>query len=131
MGLAARGRCGRWASRPMDRLAVDVKPPKRIRIGVHSYRVHHNRETVQRLKGEGRRGDSHPDQCAIAVDTDNPHSQAAETLFHEAMHCAWAQTALLSSDALEDHEEAVIASLSPVLVGMLRSNPKLVAYLTD
>lgn len=106
-----------------------VKPPRRIRIGPHTYKVTVNEGP--RLRGEGRRGDCNPDQCRVAIDPDLPHTMAADSLLHELTHCAWSQSALRGSDALDDHEEAIVQALAPLLLALLRSNPKLVAYLTD
>lgn len=110
-------------------MAAAVKPPESIVVGPHTYKV--RTDDALRLRGEGRRGDSHPDQGVISLDLEGPHTIAAETLLHEITHCAWSQTALPAVEALEDHEEPIVRALAPLLLDALRSNPKLIAYLTS
>lgn len=105
-------------------------PPTTIRIGPHDYEVRADADTGKLLRDEHNNGDSRPDQHLIRLDVERPHTGVAETLLHEAMHCAWNQTSMRASDNLNSHEEAIIGSLVPLLLGMLRHNPRLVAYLT-
>jgi hypothetical protein len=105
------------------------KPPAELELGPHRYRIDASDETGQLLHGEDARGDSRPDQLLIRLNLQIPHTSAAETLLHETLHAAWDQTSLgLVHD--DDAEEVVVKALAPLLLDLLRRNPKLVAYLT-
>lgn len=57
-----------------------------------------------------------------------------ETMLHEALHAIWNQTLLdkLYPDEEPDSPgEAIISTLAPRLLAVLRDNPQLVAYLTE
>lgn len=109
---------------------MNVTVPKQLVIGPHTYEVRTDDDTARSLREENRRGDSQCDRCLIRLDLDLPHSQIAETLLHETIHCAWAQTSLSEVDALRDHEEGIVRSLAPLLLHLLRANPTFVNYLT-
>jgi len=104
--------------------------PRRLKLGPHRFTIDSEPATGRLLRDEDARGDSRPDQLLIRIDTDRPHSAVAETLLHEALHCAWHLTSLRSYHD-SDAEEAVVAALSPLLLEMLQRNPKLVTYLLD
>lgn len=105
--------------------------PARIVIGPHLYRVLSDAATARQLRAENRQGDSSPDDGVIRVDPDRPRSLVAETLLHEALHCAWAQTSLAVTEGIDRHQEAVVSALAPILLGMLRApNPTLGGLLT-
>ena len=102
--------------------------PTTLRIGPHTYDIRHDPETAKRVRAAGHAGNSEAQQLLIQLDTDQPHTQLADTLIHESLHCMWNQTSLPAG--LSAEEEAVVLALSPLLLGMLRDNPELVAYLT-
>ena len=102
--------------------------PETIRIGPHTYEIRHDPETAKRVRAAGHAGNSEASQLLIQLDVDLPHTQLADTLLHEALHCMWNQTSLPAG--LSAEEEAVVLALSPLLLGVLRDNPELVAYLT-
>lgn len=104
--------------------------PTSVRIGPHAYTVRTDHDTGKLLHDEGSRGDSRPAVHLIRLDVDRPHTAIAETLLHEVLHCAWDQTSMRTSANLNDHEEAIITALAPLLLGALRDNPDLVEYLT-
>lgn len=107
------------------------KPPTSITIGPHTYSVDTSPEAATRLRAEAKCGDSHRDIQQIRVDTEGAHTATAETMLHEALHMCWSQAALSElGDGLADREEHIIATLSPLLLHLLRANPTLVAYLT-
>jgi hypothetical protein len=103
--------------------------PDPVTVGPHAIEVRHDSDTAQLLRSDGMRGDSRPDELLVRLDSDRPHTAVAETLLHELIHIAWHQTPLRCSD-LDDHEEPIVSALAPVLLGVLRANPQLVAYLT-
>lgn len=105
--------------------------PAALTIGPHRYEVRSDHDTGVLLRAEGSNGDSRPCDLLIRVDTGRPTSAVAETLLHEALHCAWHQTSFTASQNLSDHEEAIVTALAPLLLGILRSNPDLVKFLTS
>lgn len=63
---------------------------------------------------------------------ENPHQTMAETLLHETLHAVIDMTGLRNTGPEADaEEEKWVASISPVLYAVLRSNPTLVSYLLD
>lgn len=106
-----------------------MKVPGSLLLGAHVYEVRADKDTARLLRDEDSRGDSRPDQLIIRIDADRPHTAVAETLWHEAMHCAWNHTGL-NLGLEEDDEEKIVTAISPLLFELLRRNPDLVAYLT-
>lgn len=53
-------------------------------------------------------------------------AQLRETVLHELLHAIWSKVPLDQDDA---EQERIIGSLSPWLLGVLRDNPELVAFL--
>lgn len=110
---------------------MTVAAPESISIGPHTYEVRSDHDTAVLLRAENNNGDSRPSDLLIRVDPDRPHTAVADTVLHEALHCAWSQTSLRASENLTDHEEAIVTALAPLLLGMLRANPDLVKFLTS
>lgn len=104
-----------------------MKVPAQILLGAHVYEVRSDTDTARLLRDEDACGDSRPGQLIIRIDGDRPHTSVAETLLHEALHCAWHQTAL--SVDLDEHEEKAVTALGPLLLQLIRRNPDLVAFL--
>lgn len=105
--------------------------PKRLRVGPYSYTVANDADTANRVCRE-READllGHTDSRAllIMVEPDQAPGQARDTILHEALH------ALMSLGNVYDdpkREEEVVSQLSPLLLDLLRRNPKLVAFLLD
>lgn len=105
-----------------------MQPPRHITLGPHRFTVDSTDETGTLLHDEGARGDSRPDQLLIRIDTRRPHTAVAETLLHEALHCAWQLTPLRTTHD-DAGEEAVVTALAPLLLELLQRNPKLLRYL--
>jgi hypothetical protein len=100
-----------------------VRPPASIVVGPHVYRVVMVPAGV--LADSGSAGTTNPQALTIAVCEEQARSQLADTLLHELAH------ALVASVGLdEDVEERVCLALGPGLLGLLRGNPELVAYVT-
>ena len=101
-----------------------MKPPKRIKVGPHRYKV------VDDTTGLAAnvalvRGSCHHEHLTIALDATLPHTVKAETLLHEVIH------ACLDGASLEDGtEETVCRTLGGSLLAALRDNPDLVRFLT-
>lgn len=106
-----------------------MKPPRKIRVGCHRYDVIVD---AVGLVGEHAelRGSTVSDSLTIALDGRLPRSVQQETLLHEVLHAAWDTTGASAGPA-KDHEELVVSALAPALLGALRRNPRLVAFLLD
>lgn len=66
------------------------------------------------------------------MDPNQGPDQLAATLLHEVLHAVWSTVGLSHANLaeVEDREETVVAALEPLLLDVLRRNPKLVRYLT-
>ena len=96
-----------------------MNPPKRVRIGPHTFRVHVDVDGVM----VDAVGTSDTDSLTIALRGGMPHTTMADTLLHEITH------AVLRPLKLDpDLEERVCMQIGSQLLDVLRSNPKLVEY---
>lgn len=99
-----------------------MKPPKRVRVGPHRYRVRIDDSGA--LGDAGRAGQCSPSRLTITIDDEQEGSQLADTLLHELGH------ALLQSVGLEEEiEERACAALGPGLLALINDNPKLIEWL--
>lgn len=111
--------------------------PKRVSVGAYVFGVHVGGPAFDRLLAYHR--EQHGDDADLhaIVDTDNTvialhPAQSAdlkrEKLLHEVLHAAFfAAGGFPGGD--DEQEEAVVRTLSPLLIEVLRDNPALVAYL--
>jgi hypothetical protein len=67
-------------------------------------------------------------QTIILIDPSASLAVKQDTILHEPLHAIWGQT-MLDKKYTDDEEEAVIWSLTPRIVALLRDNPDLVAYI--
>lgn len=97
-----------------------MKPPKRVQVGPHSYRVS---LLDAALPDAGCDGICSKDRLSIAVYSEQGSTKVGDTLCHELGH------ALLASVKLEeDVEESVCLALGPGLLGLIRDNPRLIEW---
>lgn len=104
-----------------------MKFPSKVRVGAHVYSLRFDDE-LHRHNLTGLCS-TEPLWISIAPNTMAPTSEK-ETVLHELMHAAWNQTSLAKKVSSDDQEEAVWA-LAPLLLSVLRDNPKLVSYLVE
>lgn len=107
-----------------------MKFPSRVKIGPYVFSVHFSKEVVK------KRAKKHADQCygitsfdllEIAVlPTGNTIEQ--ESYLHEILHGVFFATHL-GLKVNHKLEEEIISAISPVLMGVLRSNPDTVKFL--
>lgn len=105
--------------------------PKHIQVGPHRYRVVRDSATMDRLSREQRcdlLGHCDRRHLTIYIDPDQAEDMAADTLLHETLHAATA-AAGLADEWDTEREEAAVNRLTPVLLDVLRSNPKLLRAL--
>ena len=103
-----------------------MNPPKSVRVGPHVYKVLKDDRTAQALRDESKYGITKVDRLEIHLDPNVAHTQVADTLLHEILHCIWDQSGLREDQSLE---ESVICSITTELLNVLRSNPKVTKFL--
>lgn len=104
-----------------------MKLPKSVQVGPHVYSVVDEERAVLALRDEGKYGITRLERLEIHIDPNAAHTQVADTLLHEVMHCIWDQGGLRTEDpALE---ERVICSLATGLLDVLRANRKFANFL--
>lgn len=76
-------------------------------------------------------GSIHHEGQTITIHPDRGKDATADTLLHECMHGLFIQTGLRGGEVVsEKTEERIIQAITPMLLLMLRDNPKLVEFLT-
>ncbi|HVX20899.1 MAG TPA: hypothetical protein VHB02_06110 [Acidimicrobiales bacterium] len=116
---------------------MTAKPnvPSTIKVGPHRWTVEVTTEAINvaRVKGSDNRiGEAHSRLLTISIDPDQAHDELADTLLHEVLHACYHLTgnilnAVAKSEEIEEHSVGILA---PALLGVLRDNPDLVAFLT-
>jgi hypothetical protein len=102
-----------------------MKPPAKIVVGPFDYAV-----TLEEMDEPAALGRTNCNLSTIKLDSRQSDSILRGTALHEVLHACVAATALPSADFwTEAAEEAVVRALEPVLLDVLRRNPKLVAFL--
>lgn len=108
----------------------DPKLPATLSIGAHAFTVDTSEDVRQRLEEDGSRGDTRSDRALIQIASTLAPTVQAEVIVHEALHAAWAQTSLRLRFE-HDQQEEIITALAPLVLGLVRSNPDLVAFLAS
>lgn len=109
-----------------------MKPPRKIHVGPHTYRVVHDSAAMNaecRDAGTDLLGRCSHIEQKIHIEPKQHPSQKRDTVLHEVLHAVASLTAL-SSDWGDEREEEIVLRLTPALLDVLRRNPRLVAYLT-
>lgn len=70
------------------------------------------------------------DENVMFMETNVGYDKAREVTLHEVVH-AIVGSARLHKDIIHGHEESVVDRLTPVLLAVIRDNPKLIEFLTD
>lgn len=110
------------------------KVPEWVQVGPYRYRITATTEAINALRATAtdhrddstRVGYSDHVKLVITLDPQLPLDLLAETMLHEMMHCCYT-AAGRSGETLA--EEAVIDTLSPVLLDTLRRNPDVASFL--
>lgn len=97
-----------------------MKPPPRIFVGPHTYEVVY-------ASGMTDFGNTNTRTQRILLADDQSPGALRDTVLHEVLHCVVDLAGF--SQEWEDKEEGIVNRLTPVLLQVLRGNPKLVAYL--
>ena len=99
---------------------------KTIQVGPYKYRIVAN-DRVLALDSLAGRCD--PNRLEIHLDRNTAPGVQRETLLHELIHAVM-DLAGLSQELADEAEEMYVRRISPVLLDVLRRNPKLVQFLT-
>ena len=123
-----------------------MNAPTRIRVGPLTYRVLWDAEEIRRA-GQDVPGDgsvsaySNHRRAIIALDPSEAPDVLRHSLLHEVLHCVLRLSGVWPDQHARDHvhsrepasidvEEFVVAATAGPLLGVLRDNPDLLAYLT-
>lgn len=93
------------------------RPREIVLLGRHIF-IDSTYETTLNLADEGLDGDSDLRYDVIRIREDLNETQWNEVLLHELLHFCWHLTAL--PHLLEDQEETVVRSLSPILATLVK-----------
>ena len=106
-----------------------VKRPTQVWIGAHLYSIEYDHEKMMVKCGAERKsllGVSNHHDLFILVDDDVAEQVIRDVLWHEIMHCIWAECGMQDLDM---SEEDIIGLMTPRLVSMMRVNPDVMAYM--
>jgi hypothetical protein len=112
-----------------------MKAPKKVKVGVHTYKVVIDRAAIDACSVAGgvesaRLGDCNHENLTITLEPHMASSMLKETLLHEVLHACFGVIGAIE-DVDDKTEEKLVLRLSPVLMGLLRENPKLIEYILD
>lgn len=107
-----------------------MKPPQKVKITPYTYTVRWDKVAQAALNAASFNGQTLNDSLELLIANNLPPGTERDIVLHECLHALWSQTDLAKRI---DHEgeESVIWSLTPRLLGLLRDNPALVAYLVE
>lgn len=111
-----------------------MRPPKHVKVGPVTYRVKTGRAEIDRssfVQGEPLDGSCDHGAAVITLAPLDSHDVMAVTCAHEVLHALWYLAGIGDGEESDTVEEDCVNRLAPLLVQLLRENPKLVAYLTD
>jgi hypothetical protein len=110
-----------------------VNPPKSIKIGPFTYKIHVDQARCDRAsieQNQNQVGECDTETGTILISPKLGPLQQAETVLHEVLHALNDMTGI-SEQVTSDTEEIIVRALSPALLDCLRRNPALVRYLTE
>lgn len=102
-----------------------MKFPSKVKVLGRVYKMRSDATTNALANSEGLhnpRGDE------ILLDTTVAPAQLRDAVLHELLHAVWYASALDQKYTSTDEEDA-IWTLTPLILALLRDNPKLVKYL--
>ena len=117
--------------------AATTKRPASVRIGPHTYAIKYDDAAVNAAAIEIDRsinGFSDHNEHVIGLPIKGYAESALRgTLMHELLHCVLALSASWYKvvEQGKDAEESMIQSSAQLLLGVMRDNPAVVAYLTE
>lgn len=109
-----------------------MKLPKEFRVGTRVYDITSTRAGIDAASVGMRNelyGMTNNDQMTVVIDPRSNIARKRETLLHEVLHTC-TDIVGIDKEMTDETEEKVVNRLAPVLLAVLRDNPRLVAYLT-
>jgi hypothetical protein len=106
--------------------------PKSVLVGPHRYQIKYAADAIDQrslAEGEARLGECDHKALTILVDPRQAETQIQDTLLHETLHAAMSVIGA-TEDVTDQIEERLVLRLAPVLLQLLKANPRLVGYLT-
>jgi hypothetical protein len=106
-----------------------VKPPRSVKVGATPYSVRYS----SRLSDNGEVGSTTFISQSIELLPGQGPDYERDTLLHEVLHAVVFNTNLRSMEGWREdgREEAIVQALAPVLLQVLRENPRLIDYLLE
>lgn len=101
-----------------------MKPPSRIHVGPHVYRV------LVEQRDTDCYGETDIHRCTIRLSPKQCDSQLRETFLHEITHACLAACGL-NVELGEEVDEKVATRLAPILLDVLRRCPRVVEFLVE
>lgn len=98
--------------------------PSSIKAGYFTYDIEFNTRSITDAHGE-----TDTDNKTITIHDRRSEELNRETLFHEILHVAFADSFVFEGDKADDLEERAIRIISPRLIQIFRDNPDLSRYL--
>jgi hypothetical protein len=121
-----------------------VSRPDRVRIGPLTYRIMWDAAEIEAAAPNSDRGTmwaafSNHERLIIGLNPDHAPDAQRHSLIHEILHCclrmsgvwpdAYARTAMSARRTDVDVEEHTVSGLAGPLLGVLRDNPEILAWL--
>lgn len=106
--------------------AGSTRPPSKVRVGQMTYSVEFVDDLTQVEDGRRLSGCLLHEEQRIFVKTGDGPDWTRDTLLHEVLHAAFFAAGVAGGD-----NELAVSRLTPVLLGFLRDNPKLITYLQE
>ena len=92
--------------------------PKRVTVGAWTFTIDSGPKATLELAHDGDFGSTDVGALTIKVRSDVAEAIWWETLLHEVIHAAWAQTPLAATFT-QDQEEQAVRGLAPLLFTLL------------
>lgn len=111
-----------------------MKAPAKVKIGFRVYDVVVDKNAINACTaahGNGvQYGECNHESLVITVDPTQNTLMVQETMLHEILHACMSLIGV-SEEMDEKTEESLVLRLSPVLMGFMKDNPKMLDYLTE
>jgi len=92
--------------------------PKKVTVGAWTFTIDSGPKSTLELADDGDFGSTDVGALTIKIRADVAEPIWWETLLHECMHAAWAQTPLAQMFS-QDQEEQAVRGLAPLLFSLL------------
>ncbi len=106
-----------------------MRPPLKVRVLSTTFTVATAKGIEEEQSIGGDWGKTLLGAQRIILGTGQAPETLRDTVFHEVIHACFFNTGLASDDEFKAREEAIVRALTPILLDVLRRNPKLVTYL--